>query len=133
MSDEQLSFDDLLIDEEEVSEALLTETLIEYIRIGDESGSIVPQEAFEDMTVKKRVVVVLLAQHALEGMDMSDDDWLKPSGIAERGGMKRGSVYPAVRELDNEGIVEADDGSYRIPMQNLEAAKQYIEVEDDDD
>jgi hypothetical protein len=35
VSDEQLTYDDLLINEEEVSESLLTETLIDYVRIGD--------------------------------------------------------------------------------------------------
>lgn len=126
MSDNQLTFNDLLVDEEEVSEALLTETLIDYIRIGEESGSIVPQEAFEDLTNKDKITVVLLAQHALEELNMADDEWLKPTSIADRGGVKKGSVYPAVRDLDDEGIVEANDGAYRIPTHNLEAAKRYI-------
>ncbi|NLV08184.1 hypothetical protein GOC83_18845 [Haloarcula rubripromontorii] len=131
MSDEQVTFEDLLIDEEEVSETLLTETLIDYIRIGDESGSIVPQEQFEDLTNNEKVTVVLLAQHALEGLDMTDAEWLTPTDIAKRSGVKKGSVYPAVRDLDDAGIVQNDDGSYRIPTHNLETAKQYIQQEND--
>lgn len=126
MSDEQLTYDDLLINEEEVSESLLTETLIDYVRIGDESGSIVPQEAYEDLTNGQKVIVVLLAQHALEGLDMADEAWLTPGEIAKRSGVKKGSVYPVVRDLDGEDIVQNDDGSYRIPTHTLEAAKQYL-------
>lgn len=131
MSENQTTFEDLLIDEEEVSETLLTETLIDYIRIGDESGSIVPQDAYEDLTNREQVVVVLLAQHALEGLDMADEQWLTPSQIAERSGIKKGSVYPAVRELDDADIVENDDGSYRIPTHSLESAKRHLEPEAD--
>ncbi|MBX0287958.1 helix-turn-helix domain-containing protein [Halomicroarcula sp. F28] len=131
MSENQTTFEDLLIDEEEVSETLLSETLIEYIRIGDESGSIVPQDAYEDLTNREQVVVVLLAQHALEGLDMADEQWLTPSQIAERSGIKKGSVYPAVRELDDADIVENDDGSYRIPTHSLESAKRHLEPEAD--
>lgn len=130
MSDNQLSFDDLLIDEKEVSETLLTETLIDYIRIGDESGSIVPQEAYEELTNRKKVVVILLAQHALEGLEMNDQQWLTPTEIAEKSGIKKNSVYPAVRELDDGGVVETDDGSYRIPTHSLETAKRELEPED---
>ena len=130
MSDNQTTFEDLLIDEEEVSETLLSETLIEYIRIGDESGSIVPQDAYEDLTNREKVVVILLAQHALEGLDMADEQWLTPSQIAERSGIKKGSVYPAVRELDDADIVENDDGSYRIPTHSLETAKRHLEPQE---
>jgi len=130
VSDSKLIFDDLLIDEEEVSGTLLTETLIDYIRIGDESGSIVPQNAYEDLTIQEKIVVILLAQHALEGLDKAEEQWLTPSAIAERSGIKKGSVYPAVRELDDEDIVVSDDGSYRIPTHSLETAKRHITQEE---
>lgn len=126
MSDEQLTFEDLLVDEAEVSETLLTETLLDYVRIGEESGSLVPQEASEDLTNVKKVTVVLLAQHALVGLDKTDEEWLTPTQIADRSGIKKGSVYPAVRELDSADIAENNDGSYRIPIQNLETAKQFL-------
>ncbi|WP_135665202.1 hypothetical protein [Halorhabdus rudnickae] len=130
MSEEQSTFQDLLVDEEEASEVLLTETLIDYIRIGDDSGNIVPQEKFEDLTNPKKVSVILLAQHALEGLEMEEEQWLTPTEISEKSGIKKGSVYPAVRRLDDENIAETDDGSYRIPSHNLETAKQYLTQEE---
>jgi DNA-binding MarR family transcriptional regulator len=130
VSDEQLSFDDLLIDEEEASETLLTETLIDYIRIGDESGNLVPQDAYEALTNQEKIVVTLLAQHALEGLDMADEQWLTPSEISNRSGIKKGSVYPAVRELDDAGVIESDDGAYRVPTHSLETAKQHLSQEE---
>lgn len=130
MSEDQLSFDDLLIDEEEVNEALLTETLIDYVRIGDGSGDLVLQEAFEELTVPKKVTVVLLAQQALEGLEMAEDAWLTPTEIADRSGIKKGSIYPVVRDLDNDGIAQSNDGAYHIPTHNLETAKQLLSEED---
>jgi hypothetical protein len=127
VSDDQLTFNDLLIDEEEVSESLLTETLIEYIRIGEESGRIVPQEEFEDLTNRQKVIVTLLAQHALEGLDMAEKGWATPTEIAELSGIKKNSVYPTVRELEENDVAENDDGSYRIPTHSLETAKRQLD------
>jgi len=132
VSGDQLTFDNLLINEEEVSESLLTETLIEFIRIGDESGRIVPQESFEDLTNRQKVVVTLLAQHALEGLDMAAEQWLTPTEIAERSGIKKNSVYPAVRKLEEKDVTESDNGSYRIPSHSLETAKQTLDLGDDE-
>lgn len=132
MPDGQLTFEDLLVDEQELSESLLTETLIEYIRIGDETGNIVPQEEFEDLTNQEKVVVVLLVQHALEGLDKTEKEFLTPTEISERSGVKKGSVYPAVRELDDADIAQNRDGAYRIPTHNLEAAKRHLPGDDQD-
>ncbi|RZH67991.1 hypothetical protein [Natrinema altunense] len=132
MSDGQLTFEDLLVDEQKLNENLLTETLIEYIRIGDESGDIVPQEEFEDLTNQEKVVVVLLVQHALEGLDKTEKEFLSPTDISEQSGVKKGSVYPAVRELDDEDIAQNKEGEYRIPTHNLEAAKRHL-IKDNQD
>lgn len=129
MSDNQLTFNDLLIDEEEVNENLLAETLIEYIRIGEESGRIVPQEAFEDLTNGQKVIVTLLAQHAREGLDMAEKGWVTPTEIANLSGINKNSVYPTVRKLEDDDIAENDDGSYRIPTHSLETAKQQLNTD----
>ena len=130
MSDSQVTFEDLLIDEEEISENLLTETLIEYVRIGQDSGNVIPQEAFEDLTNRQKVTIILLAQHALTELDYTEEAWLTPSAIAERSGVKKGSIYPTVRDLNEDEIAESDDGAYQIPVQNLESAKRLLPQED---
>jgi len=132
MSDEQLTLDDLLIDEEELSESLLAETLIEYIRIGEDNGTIIPQPEYEDLTNRQKIVVILLAQHALEKLDIAEDEWLSPTDIAERSGIKKGSVYPVVRTLENDGVFKNNDGSYRLPVYSFEAAKEVLPGEDDE-
>lgn len=129
VSKDQLTFDDLLIDEDEVNESLLTETLIEYVRIGNESGGIIAQAAYEELTNREKVIVILLAQHAIEGLDMTDTAWLTPTEIAKKSGIKKNSVYPAVRELDDADVAETDDGAYRIPTHSLERAKQELTEE----
>ena len=130
MSDSQATFEDLLIDEEEISENLLSETLIDYVRIGQDSGNVIPQEPFEDLTNQQKLTIMLLAQHALTELDFTEEAWLTPSAIAKRSGMKKGSVYPTVRDLNEDGIAESDNGAYQIPVHNLEAAKRILPQED---
>jgi len=130
MSDSQATFEDLLIDEEDIGENLLSETLIDYVRIGHNSGNLIPQEPFEELTNQQKVTIILLAQHALTELDFTEEAWLTPSAIAERSGIKKGSVYPTVRDLYEDGIAESDDGAYQIPVHNLEAAKRLLPRED---
>jgi len=91
-----------------------------------------PQEAYEELTNRQKIVVILLAQHALEGLDMTDQKWLTPTEIAGRSGIKVNSVYPGVRELDEDDVIDNDDGSYRIPTHSLETAKQELNSRETD-
>lgn len=122
----QSSLEDLLVDEEQMNEELLTELLSDYVGIGSESGSLVPQPAFEELTAKKKIAVVLLAQKARFELDMVDSEQLSPTEISEESGIKTGTIYPSVRALEDEDIAVGNDGSYHIPSHNFTKAKQFI-------
>lgn len=128
----QLTFDDLLVDEADLNEELLAETLYEYIRIEKQSGNIVPKSSFKRLTAKQKTVVILLAQRVLKQLGMTESEWIGPKRISEIGGMNDGTVGRIVRELDTDGLVEDDDGSYRIPMWSFEDAQAFIREEDDE-
>lgn len=131
MANEQKTLDDLLVDEEKLNEELLTELLSDYIRIGNDSGSLVPQPAFEELNSKQKTTVVLLAQRARFELDMADSEELTPTEIADESGLKKGTIYPAVRDLEAADIAVSDDGDYQIPPYNLTRAKQYVQGEDE--
>jgi biotin operon repressor len=132
MSSEQFSLEDLLVDERELNEEMLAETLSDIIQIGKDSGGLYPRAAFADLNSYRKTAVILLAQHAREALALADTEWLSPSEIAEAAGMKKGTVFPAVRKLEEKGLAESDDGSYRIPAPNLSDVQRYIEEADDE-
>lgn len=123
---EQSSLQDLLVDEEQMNEELLTELLSDYVGIGSESGSLIPQPAFEELNAKQKIVVVLLAQKARFELDMVESEQLTPTEISEESGIKTGTIYPSVRDLEDEDIAVGNDGRYHIPSHNFTKAKQFI-------
>lgn len=126
MSDSQKTLEDLLVDQEKINKGLLHDLLSDYIQIGKQSGDLIPQSEFDELDSKQKVTVVLLAQRARNELDMVDGEWLTPTEISEQSGIKKNTVYPTVRQLDEEGLVENDDGTYRIPAHNLQRAKKLI-------
>lgn len=126
----QSTLKDLLVDEEQMNEELLTNLLSDYVGIGSESGSLVPTPAFENLTAKQQIVVVLLAQRARYELEMVESEQLTPSEISADSGIKTGTIYPSVRELEEDDIAVSNDGSYHIPPYNFTKAKQLIRGDD---
>ncbi|MCO8254527.1 hypothetical protein NKF26_12010 [Haladaptatus sp. AB618] len=129
--EKQAKFEDLLVDEEEINEDLLVNTVSTYTKIGSESGELVPQKAYQALTAKEKIAVVLLAQKARYELEMVDEEWLSPTEIANLSGIKSGTVFPAVRGLEEDNYAQNDDGSYRIPTVNIEKTKQFLEGDDE--
>lgn len=126
MSDGQRELENLLVDEEKINEELLHDLLSDYIQIGKQSGDLIPQSEFDELDSKQKVTVVLLAQRARNELDLVDGEWLTPTEISDQSGIKKNTVYPTVSQLDDEGLVENEDGEYRVPAHNLQRAKDYI-------
>ncbi|MFB6142259.1 MAG: helix-turn-helix domain-containing protein [Halorientalis sp.] len=127
MSERQTKLNELLVDEEELNEELLYEVLSDLVQIGKNSGRLVPKAPFRDLNSRRKVVVVLLAQKAKKALDLAESEWMTPSEISEISGIKKNTVYPAVRHLeDDAGLAESEDGSYHIPSRNLNRARDYI-------
>lgn len=127
MSEEQRPLENLLVDEKDIGEAILHDTLSEYIQIGKRSGDLIPQQPFHQLTAKGKTVIVLLSQRARKELDMVESEWLSPTSISAQSGVKKGTIYPTVRELRSEGIVEDNDGKYRIPTHSINHASEFFQ------
>ena len=127
MMSEQTSLEDILVDEEELNEELLATTVGKYVNIGKDSGDLIPKEPFKELGSKGKIVVALLAQKARFELDMTEEEWLTPAAINELTGVKKGTIYPGVRDLAHEDIVRDEDGEYIIPSVKVETAKEYLE------
>lgn len=130
--EKQSKFEELLVDEDELNEELLVNTVGKYTKIGNNSGELVPQDAYRNLTAKEKIVVVLLAQKVRYELDMAEEEWLSPGEISDLSGVKTGTIYPSVRTLDDEGYAQNEDGNYRIPTVNVEKAKSLLEGGDDE-
>lgn len=123
---EQTDLEDLLVDEKELNEELLVKTVGKYAQIGKDSGDLIPNERYNELNSKKKIVVALLAQKARFELNLSEDEWLGPSDISELSGIKTNTVYPSVRDLTNNGILRNENSEYMIPSVNIEQAKEYL-------
>lgn len=129
MSDDS-PLEDLLVDEEELNEELLAETVSRYTKLGSESGSLIPESTFQDLSAKEKILVALLAQKVKFELELVDNEKIGPSMISELTGVKSGTVYPSVRELDELGLARNEDGKYWIPTVSIGKAKSYLDGED---
>lgn len=123
---EQSSLEDLLVDEEQLNEELLANTVGKYVDIGKDSGDLIPNESYNKLNSREKCTVALLAQKARFELDMAEDEWLSPTELSELSGVKKNTIYPAVRELADEGVVRGEDGQYVIPSVKIEEAKEYL-------
>ena len=57
MSENQRTLENLLVDEQEISEELLYNLLNEYVRIGEQNGALITQGAFRDLYSKTEVLI----------------------------------------------------------------------------
>jgi DNA-binding MarR family transcriptional regulator len=126
MESEETTLEDLVIDEGEQSEELLTDLLEKYVRIGKQSGELLPEPPFQELSTKQKTAVTLLTQRAKQKLDISESEWLSPSEISAQSGVKKGTVYPIVRTLEEEGVAENEDGNYRIPGHGVRKVRQLI-------
>jgi DNA-binding MarR family transcriptional regulator len=132
MKREETTLEDLLIDEGEQSEELLTGLLENYVRIGEQSGELIPEPAFQELSTKQKTAITLLTQRAKQKLNVAESEWLSPSEISAQSGVKKGTVYPIVRTLEDEGIAENEDGNYRIPGHGVRKVQQLISGGDDE-
>lgn len=121
------SLDDLLIDEEALNQEILAGTVGRYLRIGKESGDLYPEAPYEELDAGGKVAVTLLAHKARYELGMVEEQRLGPSKISNLSGVKKGTVYPKVRELEDDGISRSEDGMYWIPTAKIRAVSEYIE------
>lgn len=125
----QSPLEDLLVDEEELNEGLLTGVLAPYVKIGKSSGVFAPTPEFQSLDTTQQTAVALLYQRAAHELGYAEEPGTSPSEIAESTGINHNSVKTAVRKLDDKGIVKNEGGVYSIPPYSFEAAKDLIEGE----
>jgi len=120
-------FDRLFSKDDRVDTGLLAELLLPYIRIDPDSGRVRFTEDGHQLTVKKKVVVYLLARKAFAVRNSKASEVASPKEISTGIGAKGGTVRPKIKELLEERLIEESDAGYAVPTHSLQRAKQYLE------
>lgn len=129
---QQSKLDDLLVEEDDLNESLLTGVLSPYVRIGDDSGAFLPTEEFESLTSTTQAAIVLLYKKAAFELGFSEEEGAGPMAIAEESGMNHSTAKGAVRSLDQENLVDNDNGVYTVPPYNYDSVQRLIEDDGDE-
>lgn len=124
---ESKSIDDLIVNEDELNEALVAEILEPYVQIGGNSGAFVPSPEFDDLQAVEKTAIVLVYEKAKSVRDLAEDEKMAPSAISEASGINYNNVKWAVRQLDEMALVDNDEGTYSVPTYRLEAVKELVQ------
>ena len=110
------SLNDLVVDEAELDQRLLTSILAPFARIAKPSGRPAFTPEFSALAEGDKILVYLLARKAAVRLGLlSDDEGASPKEIAIETGVKYGTVKPSVISLANKSLVASKDGKYSVP------------------
>lgn len=112
MSTERLS--ELVIPEEPVDPEKLIRFLEPYLRIASDGDRFYFQDQYSRLSTRGKVLVILSGELARNSLGLSPDEWLSPVEIASLANLNLGTAYPAIRSLEQDGLVENNGGQYRI-------------------
>ncbi len=116
------ALDALFVQEADISNEVLRDLLVNYVQFTSE-GKIFTKSEFADLLNKKKILVILLSRKVLK-LKINMDEETAGTEIMSSTGLARGSVYPALRELETARLVTSKDGKYWIPSYAINNVRQ---------
>jgi len=120
---------DLLVEERDLyDDDRLEAAVTDHLRIDGETGRLVPRESFADLDAERQATGVLLARRVAVDRDLADTEWMGSAELADAAGEPIGRVFPALRELEQAGVVafDADERRYRVPPEELDRSAAFL-------
>jgi DNA-binding MarR family transcriptional regulator len=118
--------DDVFISRDEIGQSLLRDVLIKYVKINEESMSVIPTLEYEKLKEKQKVLIYLLSRKALKLRDMVEHEHMTPTEISKTSGVKIGTVKPVVRKYFKDNLLKKNKNGYFIPDYALERVKKEV-------
>lgn len=115
-----------IVTDYDIDEERLLQLLVNYVRIGMDDGRIVLTGNFDNLDLKQKAAVLLLAQRAKSMLGQDTSSSLRPKTLSQIAEINIGRIYPAVRELEKEGLVENTDGKYIAKPEKFDEIKNLI-------
>lgn len=117
----------LFTDKDEVDALDLVSLLSPYIRFRKEDNSIIFLDEGHRATVRKKILIFLLAKKTLLFLNKIESEYIAPKDIVLETKLSRGSVLPTLMKLKNE-YVSVVDGKYFIPNHKIVKLKDKNEL-----
>lgn len=120
----------LFVSGKEIDEGLLLKILSPFLRIDQDSSSILPNEQWLKVSNEAKIILFLVARKAMRVRGLSiDNEGASPSEIEKETGLKGGSIRPRLKSLFEQKIVNrTEDGRYFVPNYSLVRIKTLIDT-----
>ncbi len=122
--------DSLFVSGKELDEELLVNILSPFLKIDQDSGSMVPNERWLKINNEMKIILYLVSRKARMVHKLKiDNEGANPLEIEKDTGIKGGSLRPKLKTLLEQKIVDkADNSRYYVPNYSLIRVKSIIDA-----
>jgi hypothetical protein len=118
----------LLVDEKAADEELIASILEPYIRIGKDSGMLIPTTGFQKVTVKNKLLLYCIGRKAAKiAGTLREDEAIKLEPLASRLNVPLDVLRVTASRLKTKGILDRNKDGYFISTATLLNAKAELE------
>ncbi len=111
---------DLLVDEIKVTDELVKELLAPYVGLSKTEDKIVPKMEFTQLSQQQRILLYLLARHAMVSLNIPKASLhAKSERIAESCLVRLQTCRETLSRLKADGLVEKNKDGYSLPVHSL--------------
>ena len=120
----------LFVSGKEIDEGLLMKVLSPFLKIDQDSCSIIPNERWLELNNELKIILFLVARKAMKLRDLPiDNEGATPFEIGEEIGLKGGSVRPKLKSLLDQKIInKTGDARYFVPNYSLTKIKTMVDT-----
>lgn len=117
-------FDDSLVEDQK---QLIAETIFPYVRFTSRDVfEIMFTDDGEDLTVREKLLVFLLAWKVFVIREMTTDEEATPKEMEEKTGIPGGSIRPTLKKLVDEKVIQSNNTGYFIPNARIKRISQIL-------
>jgi hypothetical protein len=118
----------LLVKKQDLDRKLLSEVLMPYIRLDQDSGAIVTTPAFAKLTNAAKILVFLLGRKAAKTLGLlTQPEEASPKEISMLTGINYDSVKPTLSSLYKKRLVQKAKEAYFVPDHAILTVRAQLE------
>jgi len=120
--------EELVVSGAELDKKLVAEILMPYLQLDQDSCDIRPTNEWKQLSQEQKILSYLLARKAMVALRFNiDGEPAKASEVIAGTGLKSGTVYPALRNLLENGIIsQSKQGKYSVPNYAITQVKSML-------